>query len=86
MKNMKVKVTAAVLALVCAASSATAISVFANDSSFRAGSSVSSQNIARNFLSKGKDLHFYEFASDASKYDWNYGIDSLNVKVSCDYD
>ena len=86
MKNMKVKVTAAALALVCAASSATAISVFANDSSFRAGSSVSSQNIARNFLSKGKDLHFYEFASDASNYDWNYGIDSLNVKVSCDYD
>ena len=32
MKNMKVKVTAAALALVCAASSATAISVFANDS------------------------------------------------------
>ena len=86
MKNMKVKVTAAALALVCAASSATAISVFANDSSFRAGSSVSSQNISRNFLSKGKDLHFYEFASDASNYDWNYGIDSLNVKVSCDYD
>lgn len=86
MKNIKVKVTAAVLALVCAASSATAISVFANDSALRENNSVSSQNVAKNFLSKGKDLHFYEFASDASSYDWNYGIDSLNVKVSCDYD
>lgn len=87
MKNskstIKVKVIATTLALVCAASAVTAVSAFAGDS-FKNNASYSATE--NNFSNSGNDLHFVKFASDVQNYDWNYGTDTLNVKVTCDYD